>query len=184
MLDSVLSFLNEIGIEARWEVGASGFVPGVRITNGVLAVDPHCQVADVLHEAGHIAIMPRRYRHMLNGDIAPAIKAAWEDASRIDPHPEAPLMRALLQCSDPEATAWAWAAGMHLGLASKEIIPDTDDPRIYGGDAAGVRLAHELNHSIGAHGLAAAGFCQVGMFNKYNPKPKYPKLAFWTQEIS
>lgn len=176
-----VAFLNEIGIETRWGVGASGFLPGLRIVNGTLAVDPSCQVSNVLHEAGHIAIMPRRYRHTLNGNISPAIIAAWEDASKIDPHPEAPLMRALLQCSDPEATAWAWAAGIHLGLAPDEIIPDSDDPRFYSGDGAGVRLAHEMNHSLGAHGLAAAGFCQVGMFNRHNPLPPYPRLGRWVQ---
>jgi hypothetical protein len=182
MLENAMQFLNKIGIETRMEVGSHGFLPGVRIVNGTLAVDPRCKASDLLHEAGHVAIMPRRYRHMLNGDILPALIAAWEDAVKIDAHPESPLMRALLQCSDPEATAWAWAAGRHLGLEPEEIIPDSSDPHIYGGEAAGVRLAHELNHSLGAHGLAAAGFCQVGMFNRHNPLPPYPRLAFWTQQ--
>lgn len=182
MLLKVVEFLNEIGIEAKIEQGAHGFVKHARITNGSLAIDPACPVGDVLHEAGHIAITPARYRRLLDGDIQWGIRKAWEDAERFNLGPDDPLMRALIQCSDPEATAWAWAAGLHIGLAPEQIIYDSDDPFHYGGEAWSVRQAHEMGYSLGAHGLAHAGFCQVGMYNRFNPLPKYPQLAFWTQQ--
>lgn len=185
----VLYFLNVVAkIPTRLEEeNVNGFIRGVEIRKGCIHFDGRGKISDVLHEAGHIAIMPSRYRKSMSGDISSSIRRAWDDAKLQGPLTVERLTRALLQCSDPEATAWAWAAGVHIGLQPEQIIPDSDDPIVYGGDAAGVRFAHTLSGTtiqpLGAHGLAAAGFCQVGMLNPHNPLPRYPKLAFWTQEI-
>ncbi len=84
-------------------------------------------------------------------------------------------MRAALQCSDPEATAWAWAAGKHLGIPEDEIILDSE----YGNDGAGIRLALSLRSYPGINGLAHAGFCAVR--DGVAPLPVFPALAHWTQ---
>jgi hypothetical protein len=181
MLHRVLDFLNAIGIESHLMPGAKGFLPNIRIIGGALDIDPACPIGDILHEAAHIAIMPARYRKFMQDDIRHAIKIAFEDVASMDLWPDDPLMRAMLQAGDSEATAWAWSAGLHLKLKPDIIIPDSDDPRIFGGQAWVVRQAHEWGDPIGAHGLAAAGWCQVGRrLNPKNPLPKYPELAFWT----
>lgn len=55
-------------------------------------------------------------------------------------HPDDPLYRAVIQCSDPEVTAWAWATGTELGLPSEEIVRDDE----YGGDCETIRLALQM----------------------------------------
>lgn len=90
-------------------------------------------------------------------------------------HPDAPLYRTVIQCSDPEATAWAWSAGIALGVAHEAIIQDDE----YDGEGAGIRLALQLHAYIGIHGLAHAGFCAVRAGRE---RPAWPELAYWTQE--
>ncbi len=66
--DRVVSFLNEIGIESRFEVGATGFVEGCRIDRGTLAIDPNCRVSSRLHDADHLAVTPSCFRGLMDGN--------------------------------------------------------------------------------------------------------------------
>lgn len=92
-------------------------------------------------------------------------------------HPDAPLYRAVIQCSDPEATAWAWAAGVSLGLPDREIIRDDECD----GEGADIGLALQMNAYIGIHGLAHAGICAI---RKRGDQAAWPQLNFWTQEVT
>jgi hypothetical protein len=92
-------------------------------------------------------------------------------------HPDAPLYRAVIQCSDPEATAWAWSAGVELGLPGEEIVRDDE----YDGEGADIRRALRMCAYIGIHGLAHAGFCAI---RKRGNDESWPQLNFWTQEIA
>lgn len=180
-LNRVVDALNGIGIEARLVAGAAGFLDGVRIVAGALHVAPTARISDCLHEAGHIACVPRRYRHLANDDLDQLVRIMFEDATAQGLEPESPLYRALLQCSDREATAWAWAFGRHLNLAPETIIEDEQYPDEDGvGGGAVVRLQVSMGMYFGVNGLARAGFCSTNQFGKL---PKYPQLAFWTQEL-
>lgn len=143
---------------------------------GGLLYDPACQVSNLLHEAGHVATVPVPWRHLLNDDVAVGHRAMFADLERMELlDPDGPLVRAALQGSDPEATAWAWAAGKHLGIPEDEIILDSE----YGNDGAGIRLALSLRSYPGINGLAHAGFCAVRAGGA--PLPVFPALAHWTQ---
>jgi len=180
-LARAIAALNEIGIETLLVEGATGFLKGIRIVTGTLHVAPECDVGDVLHEAGHLALAPRRYRARANLDMDGLIKEMLADVDRLDLHPDSPLYRAVIQCSDPEATAWAWAFGLHIGLAPEDIIKDHHYPDEDGvGTGAEERLALAAHSHRGIHGLAHAGFCSV---NRFGRLPVYPKMAFWTQEL-
>lgn len=175
-LSRAISFLRSIGIPCEERAGTRGFLTGVRVRCGGLVYDPACPVSNVLHEAGHIATVPLAWRHLLNDDVSVAHRVMFKDIARMNlPDPDAPLMRAALQCSDPEATAWAWAAGKHLGIPDDEIILDSE----YGHDGAGIRLALALRGYPGINGLAHAGFCSVRA--GAGPLPVFPALAHWTQ---
>ncbi|CAB3754853.1 hypothetical protein [Paraburkholderia humisilvae] len=172
--DRVVSFLNEIGIESRFEVGATGFVEGCRIDQGALAIDPNCRVSSLLHEAGHLAITPSCFRALMDGNLYAGQREMLEIVERITAHPDEPLYRAAIQYSDPEATAWAWSAGVALGLPDVEIIRDDE----YENDGAAIRLSLQVRMYVGIHGLAHAGFCAI---RARDGVQAWPKLNFWTQ---
>lgn len=175
-LDRVIAFFNEIGIPARYELGATGFVKHVRIERGELLVDPACRVSGLLHEGAHLAIAPRRYRHLMSGNLYAGQREMLRQVAGMGLHPDAPLYRAVLQNSDPEASAWAYAAGLHLGFSGEEIIRDDE----YDGDGETIRLALSIRSYVGINGLAHAGFCALRPGHRL---PVWPKLAFWTQEV-
>lgn len=62
LVERVIRFLNSIGLEATLKSGARGFVPGVQIKGGTLVIDPCAALSAILHEAGHLAIMPSVFR--------------------------------------------------------------------------------------------------------------------------
>jgi hypothetical protein len=178
-LEQAILFLISIRIPVVMEKGAKGFLPHVRIQNGHLHVDPTCPVDDLLHEAGHLATTPSRWRHLCNDDVSIAHQQMFADIHAEQTEPDGPLYRAAIQAGEAEAIAWGWAAGIHLGFPHDVII--SNRPEIYEGKSEDVRFAHSVNCALGIHGLAHAGFCST---NGLGNKPKYPKLAFWTQELS
>ncbi|HDR9103413.1 TPA: hypothetical protein QDB04_000133 [Burkholderia vietnamiensis] len=180
-LTRVITALNDIGLVARIVVGASGFLQKIRIVSGELHIAPDCPVSDVLHEAGHLACIPRRFRHRANDDLAVLAREMLAEVGEQDAWCETPLYRAVIQCSDTEATAWAWAFGQHLGLAADDIIEDHQYPDENGvGTGAELRMALSMRMYAGIHGLAHAGFCST---NRLGRLPRYPDLVFWTQEL-
>lgn len=169
------AFLRGIGISCEKVSSANGFLTGVEISDGGLLYEPQCPVSNLLHEAGHIATVPQPWRQRIAGNVSGAHRAMFADLERMELDPDSPLMRAAMQCSDPEATAWAWAAGKHLGLPEELIILDTE----YDGDGAGIRLALSIGQYLGIHGLAHAGFCSIRTGR--SPLPPFPRMAHWTQ---
>lgn len=177
-LTLALAALNEIGIPAHVEVGAQGFIKGVRIEQGELYVDPDTPVSGLLHEAGHLSCVPKRFRHYVGKDLGPALARMFDEI--MGEEPESPLYRAMLQCSDPEATAWAYAFGTHLGFSPEEIILDSE----YANEGGHIRTCLVARAYIGINGLAAAGFCAASpTVAKFRNQPLYPKLSFWTQNL-
>ena len=65
------------------------------------------------------------------------------------------MMCAIVQSSDCEATAWAWAAGLNLGVPIDLIVSD----QAYGSEGASIRTQLRLNAYVGINGLQHAGMC-------------------------
>jgi len=176
-LRRAIAFLDKIGLapELVDALPALSFLPGVRITRGRLLLTPVCPASNLLHEAGHLACLPPPYRESVDGDVSCAIRAMFAHLHTLDLEPDHPLMRAALQCSDPEATAWAWAAGLASGLAPADIIQDTE----YAGDGASLRCMLSTGHYAGIHGLAHAGLCRL-------PRHPggYPAMRRWLQDAT
>lgn len=167
--------LAAIGIEAEERSHASGFLDGIRIEKGRILYSPDAPPSNLLHEAGHLAIMPTAFRHLAEDRLS-QVFAAMGDAlqRRMDEtgNPDDPLIRAIMQCSDMEATAWAWAFGVRVGLPHEIIILDEE----YGGDGDGVRMQVSHNMYMGINGLRAAGMVQSVR--------AYPQLCKWLQDAS
>ena len=176
-LRRTLWFLTGIGIPCLMVPHASGFISGVRIVDGGLHVDATATASNVLHEAGHLSVLPGRFRRQANDDIDAVVSLMLDsvDFSNLD----IGEARAALQASDVEATAWAWAAGLEIGLAPSQIIMDAE----YDGTGADVRQQLQLGAYLGINGLAAAGFCVTRpALEKVYGRPAYPKLAMWLQK--
>ena len=174
-LRTAMAFLQTIGIPARLvENVDGGFTPNVRISKGCLVVGWRAHVSNVLHEAGHMAVLPAHFRPWMTGNLQQGHRRMMNFVGAMDLDPDSPLMRAVLQSSDPEVTAWAWAAGSHLGLAPSEIVRDAD----YGGEGEQIRACLTTGYYVGIHGLAHAGFCSVRTGGRLQP---YPLLQHWLQ---
>lgn len=106
-LQKCISFLHEIGIETRFEkLDDSCFLPGLSINNGMVLIDKELlkYPGDILHEAGHIAIVPSIERATLTA-------AALEK-------------REQRGAEEMMAIAWSYAACVHLELDPYVVFHD------------------------------------------------------------
>lgn len=106
-LATCISFLNEIGIETKFEkLDEPCFLPGLSIRSGSIIIDKEAlsYPGDILHEAGHIAIVPAAERAALT-------------ASAIE-------KREQREAEEMMAIAWSYAACMHLGLNPYVVFHD------------------------------------------------------------
>lgn len=153
----IVAFLRGIGLEVtEAEVPADSFLPGLRIVQGGLQVDLD-QLrwpGDLLHEAGHLAVVPA------------ALRASMDDAlAELPPVPHG---------GEIEATAWAWAALRHLQLPSEVLFHDGG----YHGRSQGLRTTFELGVYLGAAGLVSAGLAATPAQASAGAA-LYPHLMAW-----
>jgi hypothetical protein len=161
VIDRIVGFLRDIGLPVReGEVGESAFLPGLLIEAGVLVFDRDrlAWPGDLLHEAGHIAVTPPAQRPLL-------------------PDPLDGLSE-LAHGGEAEATAWAWAASVALGL----------DPTVlfhaggYRGYSANLITSFSLGVCPGSHGLAKAGMTAFDPQAQALGVPPYPHMIRWLRE--
>ncbi|MFN0317384.1 MAG: hypothetical protein ACKVQA_20365 [Burkholderiales bacterium] len=101
LTQTITDFLGETGIPITFRpLTQNTFLPGIWIEKGALVVDEGklTQPGDLLHEAGHIAVLPASGRPHLNGQV---------DS---DPGQEM------------AAIAWSWAALVRLNLAPELVF--------------------------------------------------------------
>lgn len=177
----VIDFLQkEVGITCLLKEGVKGFIDGVVIENGHLVASPDCTPSGLLHEAGHLAITPGNFRHLMDGNLYKSMRNISDEILALDLDPDHALVKAYLQMSDPEATAWAWAAGKYLEIPQKQIILDSE----YENTGDQVRLGLAMNAYVGINGLANAGFCAVNKrVAEYRNEKCYPEFNMWIQPI-
>lgn len=179
MKQRVIGFLNSIGLQTAALEGAGGFVPGILIKKGIINFDIEvASIADLLHEAGHIAITPPEYRHLMSKALFKGMRLMVESIEGDSVEIDSPLFKAIMQCTDTEATAWAYAAGMQLQIPPNKII----DSQAYDGTGAYVLQALQLGCYPGINGLHHSGMSIKGsIFAKMLNKEPYPEMLRWTQ---
>lgn len=99
----ILNFLTDIGINIKiQELPDNTFLPGMTVSNGALLVDPSRvkYPGDLLHEAGHLAVLGKQQREKWDGDFTGA--GGYEVA----------------------AIAWSYAACVKLGLPVEVLFHD------------------------------------------------------------
>lgn len=95
VLAAIAQFLLDIKLEWRLtELHGEGFLPGIKIEQGVLLIDPQSLLypGDLLHEAGHLAVKDPLERSLVG------VNAGNDPAEEM------------------MAIAWSYAACCHLGL--------------------------------------------------------------------
>jgi hypothetical protein len=103
VLDSIVEFLTSIGLDVRREpIDGPTFLPGMTVDHGALVVDEDLltHVGDLLHEAGHLAVVPAADRAGLTDNMG-------ADGG-----------------AEMAALAWSYAAALHLGLAPDVVFHD------------------------------------------------------------
>ncbi len=176
---SVFKFLSQLGFCVHPASATAGFLEGVRIEKGcVLAIDlahPH-SLGNLLHEAGHLAVIPSLFRAEISGDVdeslATLADAYMENASLFLAEPthflqENPLVRGLLQAGDQEAMAWSYAAALAAGVDPGIVFSED-----YQEGLSGVLFGLRMNAHPGIHGLAAGGMTTQKL---------YPRMTRWLQ---
>ncbi|ASG25363.1 hypothetical protein [Nitrospirillum viridazoti] len=185
-LDPIVGFLRDIGFTVKYGAGAQGgFLPGVNIAAGVLHVDPETLVGpgDLLHEAGHMAILPLRLHAQLGRDLEADMRAAI--AAEAGPGlPADPRLSVPLQQGEMMAQAWSYAAALHLGVPLECIFfPGSYHVDAYEGPHPMQRwLEAGTHHGLGglAH-VGMTGFTGVFALMGDNGLPPFPQMSRWVQ---
>lgn len=158
---SLIAFLRGIGLVVYEQpLGGDSFLPGLRVRNGELLVDRDALTwpGDLLHEAGHLAVLP------------PDRRGASSDA--LEELDEVAL------AGEAEATAWAWAALVHLGLRPDLLFHDAG----YHGRSARLIATFSAGVYPGCHGLVMAGLTLTGADAQVAGVPPYPHMIRWLRE--
>lgn len=161
LTQTITEFLLAIGIPVtEGTVAADSFLPGLSIVDGTLVYEQAKLQwpGDLLHEAGHIATTPANLRAALNDAL---------EESVVVPH-----------AGEVEATAWAYAAIVHLGLSPLVLFHEGG----YHGKSAG--LIHTYANGVypGCAGLAQAGMTLLGNHAASVSQPAYPHMIRWLRD--
>ncbi|KFN46551.1 hypothetical protein [Arenimonas metalli] len=161
LLDRIVAFLRGIGITVREaELDDDAFLPGVRVADGALLFD-RARLrwpGDLLHEAGHLAVLPPGLRAAMSNDLA-----GHDDV----PH-----------AGEIEATAWAYAATVAIGLAPAVLFHEGG----YHGKSASLAMTYSIGVFPGVHGLVQAGMTASGTEAAQRGETTYPAMQRWLRQ--
>lgn len=159
--DRLIAFLRDIGLRVDEEpLATPGFLPGVAVRAGGLVVDRGALrwPGDLLHEAGHLAVMPEALRPVQDG--------ALHDCEHV-PH-----------AGEAEATAWAYAAACAVGLSARELFHAGG----YHGYGEGLAMTYACGVYPGLHGLMQAGMAHGMTEAQTLGVAAYPWMRRWLRE--
>lgn len=136
------------------------FLPGIQVERGKLLVNEAKLIypGDLLHEAGHLAVAPSRVRPDLSGEVL--------------------IPGADMNAVEVQATAWAYAAIVHLGLDPRVLFHEGG----YRGKSEGLILTYISGVYPGAHSLQAAGMTASVETARTLNVPPYPHMLKWMRD--
>lgn len=153
----IVVFLDEIGLPVRLGyVPQLSFLPGITIEAGELVIDQARLLypGDLLHEAGHLAVLPPSARRCVHGDVG-------EDAGL-----------------EVGAIAWSYAAALYLGIDPAVVFHAAG----YRGGSAAMLENFGAGRFIGVPILEWAGLTATGERASACGVPPYPAMLKWLRE--
>ncbi len=139
IITKILSFLEEIGIPFQpSSISETTFLPGLKIESGQLIYDPERLLypGDLLHEAGHLAVIPASDRPLLSDQVV--ITNQSKDGDEI------------------AAMLWSYAAALHIGLPPEVVF----HPNGYKGEHDWILSNYRSGSFIGLPLFKWMGFCE------------------------
>lgn len=150
-----VTFLNSIGIDTTFKsFGQDSFLPGFLIENGKLFIDKeHLKYpGDILHEAGHIAVVSAKDRSKLTE--------------------KAIIKRKDREVEEIMAIAWSYAACLHLDIDPGYVFHEEG----YRGGSDSIVESCRNKEYIGMHMLMSVGMMQGE--DQSGSKP-FPQMKRW-----
>jgi hypothetical protein len=157
IIDRITDFLRGIGLEVRAAaIEHDCFLPGITIEHGTLVFDPDRMEhpGDLLHEAGHLAVMSPGRR--AKAHVSAGKKAAEE------------MM----------AIAWSYAAAVHLGLDPAVVFHEGG----YRGGSGSLIENFAQGRYIGVPMLQWLGMTLDGRRANEAGSAPYPAMTRWLYE--
>lgn len=159
--EKCVQFLDKIGIEVIMRtLPTSTFLPGLSIEEGKIIIDRHQlnYPGDILHEAGHIAVVPSAERSTLN-------------AVSIE-------QRQNREAEEMMAIAWSYAACIHLEIDSSFVFHDYG----YKGGGSNLRENFQEKRYIGLPMLQWIGLTLDEKNASEQHIPPYPFMKKWLRD--
>lgn len=161
LINCLTEFIRSVGIEVTFgPLDDTSFLPGIAIEQGAITIDTDrlAHPGDLLHEAGHIAVVPLAERTSLNPETLGARPN----------HPAEEMM----------AMAWSYAACVHLGLHPKIVFHDEG----YKGGSDNLLQSFTSSMPVGTPMLQYTGMSlNATLAEEAGVKP-YPHMIRWTRE--
>lgn len=154
----LVCFLRQIGlVVVEQPLECPAFLPGIAIREGGLMVD-RSQLqwpGDLLHEAGHLAVMPAHLRPLQSGDLHACEQVPY--------------------AGEAEAIAWAYAASCAVGLPVDELFHSGG----YHGQSAALATTFSCGVYPGLHGLMQTGMAHcMAQAAELGTQP-FPHMLRW-----
>ena len=157
-LEIAMVFIRSIGIDIHFSsLADKTFLPGLSIQKGAIIVDESklSYPGDILHEAGHIAVVPLSERHTLNADTI----------GKREQHAAEEMM----------AIAWSYAACIALDIHPYFVFHDNGYKK--GGQHIADHFA--VGQYFGVSMLAWAGMTRDPFQSPEDTTGAYPYMLNW-----
>jgi hypothetical protein len=158
---AIFAFLARIGLPIAEEtLAVDTFLPGIVLCAGGLVVDADKLMwpGDLLHEAGHLAVLPAALRN--------------------DAHDDAPNRAEVAFAGELEAMAWAYAAAVELALPMEVLIHDGG----YHGKSRDLLQMYSFGVYPGLRGLCESGMTAAHGFITDCGLVQYPQMLRWLRD--
>lgn len=162
LISLIADFIRSIDIEVTFRpLDDTTFLPGIAIEHGTIVIDTDRlqYPGDLLHEAGHIAVVPLAERATLTA----------ESLGKRPEHAAEEMM----------AMAWSYAACIHLDLHPRIVFHDDG---YKGGSDSLLQSLTSTSTPIGSPMLQYTGMSMNAAFAKESGIRPFPHMIRWTRE--